>query len=167
MCTDQYYCVLLWCGLPTGEAEEAQLFVSSSPSSLFLPFFLLSVLQPFGCVKTPWIIYTPTATSVTNAKKVGGKWGEKEARTTATNKQLKGEGNETPPCWLIAIIHHMRGHSAAVKQVMTQFLAHYHHKLTPHPYMTTYFRYFCVTESSLERFSPMCPNLLPQFSDKG
>lgn len=100
MCTAQYFCVLLWCRFSTGEAEEAQLFIFSSSSSLFLSSFPLCVPQPFGCVKTPWIIYTPTATGVTNAKKEGAIWGEIEVRRTATNKELKGEGNETTPGWV-------------------------------------------------------------------
>lgn len=70
---------------------------SSSPAPL--PPYSFPSFSFFGCVNTPWIIYTPTATGVTNAKKEGRIWGQNEGRRTATNKALKGEGNRTPPCW--------------------------------------------------------------------
>lgn len=89
--------MLLWCGFSTGRTEEAQLFIFSS-SSIFLSSFLLCLPQPLGCVKTPWIIYKPTATGVTNAR-VGGVYGvKKRFRRAATNKELKGEGKRTCPC---------------------------------------------------------------------
>lgn len=45
---------------------------SYPPLPPFLSSYLLCVPQPLGCVKTPWIIYTPTDTGVTNARKREG-----------------------------------------------------------------------------------------------